>query len=469
MLTSACLCATRTQTRASSSQALRRRTQQLFQQHYQHRNKSTTASTTTNHANHPHAELSAKQQAYIELEHKYGAHNYHPLPVVLASAQGTQVTDVDGRSYYDFLSAYGAANQGHCHPKIVAALVEQASVMTLTSRAFHNDLLGPYAEFITSYFGYDRVLPMNTGVEGGETAIKLARRWGYDVKGIPEGQARILFAENNFWGRTLAAVSSSTDASAYSGFGPYMPGFDTIPYNDAAALEAELKKHGGVTAAFMVEPVQGEAGVVIPYDGYMTEVKRICEKYNVLLIADEVQSGMGRTGTRLAVDHDGCKPDIVVLGKALSGGVLPVSAVLASDEVMLTIKPGQHGSTYGGNPLACKVATAALEVLRDEKLAENSLARGEQLHVGLASLIDSTSIESVRGRGLFTAIVIDQPKGKYGDLGKAWDICLALRDNGLLAKPTHGNIIRFTPPLTITEEEINECLGIVEKSVREVG
>lgn len=469
MLTSklhVCLSAT-TRTRASSSPSLLRKQSDYIYRKHQCRQKSTAATSSTDH--HPHAELSAKQQAYVELEYQYGAHNYHPLPVVLASAQGTQVTDVDGRSYYDFLSAYGAANQGHCHPKIVAALVEQASVMTLTSRAFHNDSLGPFAKFITSYFGYDRVLPMNTGVEGGETAIKLARRWGYDVKGIPESQARILFAENNFWGRTLAAVSSSTDASAYSGFGPYMPGFATIPYNDTAALEEDLKKHGGVTAAFMVEPVQGEAGVVIPHDGYMTEVKRICEKYNILLIADEVQSGMGRTGTRLAVDHDGCKPDIVVLGKALSGGVIPISAVLASNEVMLTIKPGQHGSTYGGNPLACKVATAALEVLRDEKLAENSLARGEQLHVGLASLIDTTSIESVRGRGLFSAIVIDQPKGKYGDLGKAWDICLALRDNGLLAKPTHGNIIRFTPPLTITEEEINECLGIIEKSVREVG
>jgi ornithine--oxo-acid transaminase len=379
-----------------------------------------------------------------------------------------KVTDVDGKEYYDFLSAYSAVNQGHCHPKIVAALVEQAQKLTLTSRAFHNDCLGEYSEFVTQYFGYDRVLPMNTGVEGGETAIKLARRWGYEIKGIEKDKARVIFAKQNFWGRTLAAVSSSDDVTAYTGFGPFMPGFSNVEYNDLEALESELAKDPDNICAFMVEPIQGEAGVVVPMDGYMSEAKRICEKYNVLLIADEVQTGMCRTGYELAVDHDNCKPDIVVLGKALSGGVLPVSAVLASDEVMMTLKPGQHGSTYGGNPLACKVAQAALEVLRDEKLAENSIARGEQLRNGLSSLIGSTCIESVRGRGLLNAMVINEPAGGYGDLGKAWEVCLAMKEHGLLAKPTHGNIIRFAPPLTITEEQANECLEIIERSVQEV-
>jgi len=322
---------------------------------------------------------------------------------------------------------------------------------------------------MTSYFGFDRILPMNTGVEGGETAIKLARRWAYDVKGVPKNQARVIFAGNNFWGRTLAAISSSSDPTAFTGFGPYMPGFSSVKYNNLEALEAEFKKDADNIAAFMVEPIQGEAGVVVPVDGYMSEVKRLCEKYNVLLIADEVQTGLGRTGHRLAVDYDNCKPDILVLGKALSGGVLPVSAVLASNEVMLTLKPGEHGSTYGGNPLACKVATAAIEVLRDEKLAENSAVRGEQLRAGLNSLTGSTCIESVRGRGLLNAIVIDQPKMGYGDHGKAWDVCIQMKENGLLAKPTHGNIIRFAPPLTITESEIDECLGIIEKSVKQVG
>jgi len=405
----------------------------------------------------------------IGLEEKHGAHNYHPLPVVLKEGKGTRLLDVDGREYFDFLSAYSAVNQGHCHPKIIGALVEQAQKLTLTSRAFHNDALGEYAEFVTSYFGYDRVLPMNTGVEGGETAIKLARRWGYDVKGIPENQARVIFAGNNFWGRTLAAISSSNDPTAYTGFGPYMPGFSSVEYNDLASLEAEFEKDGANIAAFMVEPIQGEAGVVVPYDGYMTDVKKLCEKHNILLIADEVQTGLGRTGHRLAVDHDGCKPDIVVLGKALSGGVIPVSAVLASDEVILTLKPGEHGSTYGGNPLACKVATAALEVLRDEELSENSNIRGQQLREGLNNLTSSTCIESVRGRGLLNAIVIDQPKMGYGDHGKAWDVCVAMKDNGLLAKPTHGNIIRFAPPLTITEDEMYQCLDIIETSVKQVG
>jgi len=404
----------------------------------------------------------------IELEHKYGAHNYHPLPVVLTKGKDTKLWDVDGKEYFDFLSAYSAVNQGHCHPKIINALVEQAQNLTLTSRAFHNDVLGEYSEFITSYFGMDRVLPMNTGVEGGETAVKLARRWGYDVKGIPENQARIIFANQNFWGRTLAAISSSNDPTAYNGFGPYMPGFSHVPFNDIDALEAEFKRDGMHIAAFMVEPIQGEAGVVVPDDGYMRKVKELCDKYNVLLIADEVQTGLCRTGNRLAVDHDGILPDILVLGKALSGGVLPVSAVLASHEVILTLNPGEHGSTYGGNPLACKVAIAALEVLRDEKLAENAQARGEQLRSGMSSLIGNSVVESVRGRGLLNAIVINQPKGAYGDTGKAWDLCINMMHNGLLAKPTHGNIIRFAPPLTITESEMDQCLDIIEKSVRQL-
>lgn len=325
---------------------------------------------------------------------------------------------MDGNKYYDFLSAYSAVNQGHCHPKIIAALIDQSQKITLTSRAFHNDCLGEYVEYMTSYFNYDRILPMNTGVEGGETAIKLARRWAYDVKGVPANQARVLFASNNFWGRTLAAVSSSSDPTAYTGFGPYMPGFSMVKYDNLDELEAEFIKDGKNIAAFMVEPIQGEAGVVLPADGYMSKVKKLCEKYNVLLIADEVQTGLGRTGYRLAVDHDNCKPDILVLGKALSGGVLPVSAVLASDEIMLTLKPGEHGSTYGGNPLACKVAIAAMDVLRDEKLAENATARGTQLRDGLRSLEGSTCIEKVRGRGLLNAIVIDQPKLGYGEQGK---------------------------------------------------
>jgi len=339
--------------------------------------------------------ISDLSASYIELEEKYGAHNYHPLPVVLSRGKGTRVWDVDGNKYFDFLSAYSAVNQGHCHPKIIGALVEQAQKITLTSRAFHNDCLGQYVEFMTSYFGYDRILPMNTGVEGGETAIKLARRWAYDVKGVPKNQARVLFAENNFWGRTLAAISSSNDPTAYTGFGPYMPGFSSVRYDNLEELEAEFKKDGDNIAAFMVEPIQGEAGVVLPADGYMSNVKKLCEQYNILMIADEVQTGLGRTGYRLAVDHDNCKPDILVLGKALSGGVLPVSAVLASDEIMLTLKPGEHGSTYGGNPLACKVAMAAMEVLRDENLADNATARGLQLRAGLRSMEGSTCIEKV--------------------------------------------------------------------------
>lgn len=412
---------------------------------------------------------STRNSDFIELEDKYGAHNYHPLPVVISKGKGIKLYDVEGNEYFDFLSAYSAVNQGHCHPKIINALVEQAQTLTLTSRAFHNDCLGEYSKYITEYFGYDRVLPMNTGVEGGETAIKLARKWGYEVKGIPENNARIIFANSNFWGRTLAAVSSSDDPTAYANYGPFMPGFSNIAYNDLSALEQELERDGENIAAFMVEPVQGEAGVVVPSDGYLSEAKKICEKYNVLLIADEVQTGLGRTGTKLAVDYDNCKPDIVILGKALSGGVIPVSAVLASDEIMLTIKPGQHGSTYGGNPLACKVATAALEVLEEENLCENSVERGNQIRAGLSSMIGVSSIKEVRGRGLLNAIVIDEPKGHYGELGKAWEVCMAMKENGLLAKPTHGNIIRFAPPLTVNQSEVDQCLDIIEKSVRQVG
>jgi len=404
----------------------------------------------------------------MALEDKYGAHNYHPLPVVLTKGSGTKVWDCDGKEYFDFLSAYSAVNQGHCHPKIVGALTEQAQSLTLSSRAFYNDALGEYCEFITNYFGMDRVLPMNTGVEGGEAAIKLARKWAYQVKGVAPNKARCLFANNNFWGRTLAAVSSSNDPTAYNEFGPYMPGFTSVPYNDLGSLEMEFQKDAENIAAFMVEPIQGEAGVVVPDDGYMKKVKEMCEKYNVLLIADEVQTGLCRTGHRLAVDHDGILPDILVLGKALSGGVLPVSAVLAKEEVMMTLKPGEHGSTFGGNPVGCKVAIAALEVLRDENLAENAQVRGEQLRKGLEGLIGNSSVEHVRGRGLLNAVIINQPKGGYGELGKAWDLCVHMQNNGLLAKPTHGNIIRLAPPLTITEEEIDQCLDIMEKSVKQL-
>jgi len=401
----------------------------------------------------------------MDLENRYGAHNYHPLPVVLARGKGTRVYDVDGREYYDFLSAFSAVNQGHCHPRILESLKTQCERLTLSSRAFHNDVLGEYERFVSEYFGYDRVLPMNTGVEGGETAVKLARRWGYEVKGIEPNKARIIFPTKNFWGRTLAAISSSDDPSAYNNFGPYMPGFSFIPYNDLNALERELEAGASEIAAYMVEPIQGEAGIVVPDDGYMTRAKALCKKHNVLLIADEVQTGLGRTGYRLAVDHDDCKPDILILGKALSGGVLPVSAVLASDEVMLTLQPGEHGSTFGGNPLACAVATTALEVLRDEKLAENAKVRGEQLRAGLQAMVGNTIVEEVRGRGLLNAIVIEELEGTTG---KAWDLCLKMMDNGLLAKPTHGNIVRFAPPLTITEKEIDETIDIIRTSVEQL-
>ena len=394
----------------------------------------------------------------IALEDKYGAHNYHPLPVVLSKGEGVYVWDVEGKRYFDFLSAYSAVNQGHCHPKIISALNEQAAQLTLTSRAFYNDVLGRYEKFVTDLFGYDKVLPMNTGVEGGETANKLARKWGYLKKGIEENKARILFAKGNFWGRTLAAISSSDDPVSYKGFGPYMPGYDLIPYNDLAALEQELKDPN--VCAFMVEPIQGEAGVVVPDEGYLAGVRNLCSKYNVLFIADEVQTGIARTGKMLATDYEDARPDILILGKALSGGVFPVSAVLADDEVMLCIQPGEHGSTFGGNPLACRVAQAALEVVVEENLAENANRLGVLFRKELKA-IDSEMITEVRGKGLLNAIVIKPTNGK-----EAWDVCLKLRDNGLLAKPTHGDIIRFAPPLVITEEQLLECVSIIKKTIQ---
>lgn len=397
--------------------------------------------------------VSANAAKYLELEDQYGAHNYHPIPVVLEKGEGVYLYDVDGKKYFDFLSGYSAVNQGHCHPVIVKALQEQATKLTLTSRAFHNNLLGEYEAYITKYFGYDKVLPMNTGVEGGETAIKLARRWGYNVKGIAENQARVIFAEGNFWGRTLAAISSSTDPSSFKGFGPYMPGFGLVPYNDLAALENELKDAN--VAAFMVEPIQGEAGVVLPDDGYLKGVRDLCTKYNVLFIADEIQTGLARTGKMLACDHEGVRPDILILGKALSGGTLPISAVLADDIVMMQIKPGEHGSTYGGNPLACAVAMKSLEVLKTEKMAENAEAMGQLLRSELEKL-NSPLIKLVRGRGLLNAIVIN-----HKDPEVSWELCLHLRDLGLLAKPTHGDKIRFAPPLIITEVQIKEAVAII--------
>lgn len=397
------------------------------------------------------------QQVY-EREAKYGAHNYHPIPVALTRGKGVYLWDVEGKRYYDFLSAYSAVNQGHCHPKIVAALNEQAEILTLTSRAFYSDALGEYEEFLSNLLGYDKVLPMNTGVEAGETACKLARKWGYTVKKIPTNQAKIIFAGGNFWGRTLAAVSSSTDPSSYEGFGPFMPGFHIIPYNDTAALEKELQDPN--VCGFMVEPIQGEAGVVVPDAGYLAKVRELCTKYNVLFIADEIQTGLGRTGKFLCVDHDNVKPDIVLLGKALSGGLLPVSAVLANDEVMLTIRPGEHGSTYGGNPLACKVATRALEVLLEEKMIENAETMGQLLRRELSKL-PSDVVKVVRGKGLLNAIVIND---KYD----AWDVCVKLKDNGLLAKPTQGDVIRFAPPLVINEKEMMECVDIIKTTVTDV-
>ena len=401
------------------------------------------------------------QQA-IELEEKYGAHNYHPLPVVLKKGEGVHVWDLEGNHYYDFLSAYSAVNQGHCHPKIVDALTEQAQKLTLTSRAFHNDVLGAYEKFITDLFGYDKVLPMNTGVEGGETAIKLCRKWAYKVKGIEENKAKILFAENNFWGRTLAAVSSSTDPSAYSDYGPYLPGFEIVKYNDIDALEKALEDPN--VAGFMVEPIQGEAGVVVPDDGYLKKAADLCKSKNVLFIADEVQTGISRTGKLYCCQHENVKPDILILGKALSGGVFPVSAVLADDEIMLTIKPGEHGSTFGGNPLACRVAMAALEVALEENLEENAQKMGEIFRRELLEFSKQYDIiKTVRGKGLLNAVVINDPEQS----NMAWDICVRLKENGLLAKPTHGNIIRFAPPLVMTEKELMECLIIIKNTIQE--
>ncbi|MBC6493125.1 ornithine--oxo-acid transaminase [Flavihumibacter stibioxidans] len=397
--------------------------------------------------------LSEKTQYYLDLEDQYGAHNYHPLPVVLNKGEGVFLWDVDGKRYYDFLSGYSAVNQGHCHPRIIQSLVEQAGKLTLTSRAFHNNLLGQYEKYITDYFGYDKVLPMNTGVEGGETAIKLARRWAYVKKGVPENKAKVIFAENNFWGRTLAAISSSTDPSSYRQFGPYMPGFELVPYNDLPSLEKALQDPH--VAAFMVEPIQGEAGVVVPHDGYLSGVRELCSRYNVLFIADEIQTGLARTGKMLACDHENVRPDILILGKALSGGVLPVSAVLADDFIMMNIKPGEHGSTYGGNPLACAVAMTALQVLKDEKMAEHAEEMGQLLRQELAGL-QSPYIKTIRGKGLLNAIVIE-----HSNPEAAWELCLFLKDAGLLAKPTHGDKIRFAPPLTITREQIMDCTGII--------
>jgi ornithine--oxo-acid transaminase len=406
--------------------------------------------------------MTVKNQDYfIQLEEKHGAHNYAPLPVVIEKGKGIYVWDTDGKRYFDFLSAYSAVNQGHCHPRILEALFDQAEQLTLTSRAFYNNILGPYEKFITSVFGFDKVLPMNSGVEGGETAIKLCRRWAYKVKGIEENKARIIFVTGNFWGRTLAAVSSSTDPSSYDQFGPYMPGFDIIPYNDLNALEEAFK--GENIAGFMVEPIQGEAGVVVPHEGYLKGVRALCDKYNVLFIADEVQTGLCRTGKMLACDHEEVKPDILILGKALSGGVLPVSAILANNEIMLTIQPGEHGSTFGGNPLACRVAMAALEVLIDENLAENAQNLGEVFREEMRK-INSPLIEDVRGKGLLNAVVIKP----FGDGKTAKDICYMLQKNGLLAKQTHEHIIRFAPPLIITKSQLLESCEIIRKTIESI-
>lgn len=408
--------------------------------------------------------LSQKQIDIIKKEDEYGAHNYHPIPVVLARGEGVNVWDVDNNQYLDFLSAYSATNQGHCHPRIVKALQDQAKVLTLTSRAFFNNQLGDYAEFMTRTFGFDKILPMNTGVEGGETAVKLARKWGYQVKGIESNTARVIFAKGNFWGRTLSAVSSSTDPTSSNNFGPFMPGFDIVPYNDLPALEAIFKEHHKSIAAFMVEPIQGEAGVVVPHEGYLQGVRDLCTKYNVLWIADEVQTGLARTGKMLCVDHENVKPDILVLGKALSGGVLPVSAVMCNDEIMLQIKPGEHGSTYGGNPLACVVARESVQVLIDEKLAENSQAMGELFRQRMTELQKEFSnvVTGVRGKGLLNAVII-APQGKKS----AWDVCIALRNNGLLAKPTQSHIIRFAPPLVINKQQVEQGCDIIRNVIRD--
>jgi ornithine--oxo-acid transaminase len=403
--------------------------------------------------------ISNSTQHFLHLEEEFGAHNYHPLPVVLERGSGVHVWDVDGKQYFDFLSGYSAVNQGHCHPRIINTLIGQAQKLTLTSRAFHNNLLGEYAQYITSLFGYDKVLPMNTGVEAVETALKLARRWGYEVKGIPAGKAKILVCENNFHGRTLNVISFSNDPDARINYGPFMTGYEIIPYNNASALKEALKDTN--VAALLVEPIQGEAGVVVPDEGYLAQVSNLCKEANVLFIADEIQTGLGRTGKMLACDHEGVRADIVILGKALSGGTMPVSAVLADDAIMMLIKPGQHGSTYGGNPLACAVAIEALKVLIDEKLCDNAMEQGDYFRAQLEAL-NSPYIKLVRGKGLFTAVVIG-----HENLGKdaAMDLCLQMMENGLLAKPTHGDKIRFAPPLTITRAQVDECVAIISSSL----
>ncbi len=401
-------------------------------------------------------------QYYMDLEQKYGAHNYHPLEVVIAKGKGVWVWDVEGKKYLDFLSAYSAVNQGHCHPKIINALTEQAQTLTLTSRAFYNNALGEYEKFVTELFGYDKVLPMNTGVEADETAVKLARKWAYDVKGIKKYEAKIIVANENFHGRTMMAVSASTDPECYDGFGPYVPGFEKIPYNNIPALEKALEDPK--VAAFLVEPIQGEAGVFVPDEGYLKKAQELCKSKNVLLICDEVQTGLARTGKMLASDYENVKPDILILGKALSGGVMPISAALANDDIMLTIKPGQHGSTFGGNPLAARVAIASLKVLIEEKLADNAFTLGNYFRSEVQKMVDEfENLTLVRGKGLLNAIVIKPAKS-----GKtAWDVCVALKENGMLAKPTHGDIIRFAPPLVITKDEIDFALSIIRKVLKD--
>ena len=400
-----------------------------------------------------------RSEQFIEMEHQYGAHNYHPLPVVLSKGEGAFVWDVEGKRYFDFLSAYSAVNQGHCHQKIVNALCEQAKTLTLTSRAFYNDCLGPYEKYITEYFGYDKVLPMNTGAEADETAMKLARRWGYKVKGIPENEAIIICCEGNFHGRTISIISMSTDPDSYGQFGPFTPGFVKIPYNDSVALEQTLEKLGDKVVGFLVEPIQGEAGVYVPNDGYLKKCYELCKKHNVLFIADEVQTGIARTGKMLACDHEGVKPDILILGKALSGGVIPISAVLANDEIMLTIKPGEHGSTFGGFCLAGKVAMAALQVVKDEKLEEKAEELGKIFREEMLK-VKSDMIELVRGKGLLNAIVINPKNGK-----EAWDVCLKMKELGVLAKPTHQHIIRFAPPLVITKQQLLEAIELIKQAI----
>lgn len=396
---------------------------------------------------------------YIAREDKFGAHNYHPLPVVLERGEGIYMWDVEGKRYFDFLSAYSAVNQGHCHPKIVKALVDQAQKLTLTSRAFYNDVLGEYEEYITKYFGYDKVLPMNTGAEADETALKLCRKWAYNKKGIKDDQAKIIVCDGNFHGRTITIVSMSNDPDSYAGYGPFTPGFVRIPYNDLAALERELADPN--VAGFLLEPIQGEAGVFVPDEGYLKKAYDLCKKKNVLFIADEVQTGIARTGKLLACDHEGVRPDILILGKAVSGGVIPVSAVLADDEIMLTIKPGEHGSTFGGFPLAGRVAMAALEVIKEEKLAENAEKMGKIFREEMSN-VKSDMIELVRGKGLLNAIVIRNKPGKT-----AWDVCMAMAEKGVLAKPTHGNIIRFAPPLVIKEAELREAIGLIKEAFKQ--